>query len=73
MTRDKFMKLFDERVHAFLCDGYYPIVSLKDDAMYLTTLRHGTNGNRIKVVGYPRNWQLEQWTNGRLKFIANYE
>lgn len=73
MTREKFQKLFDDRVHNILCDGYYPYVSFKDDNLYLCKMKHGTNGNRVKVVGYPKRFQLEQWTNGKLKFIANYK
>lgn len=72
MTDEKFKALFDERVKSHLQDGYFPVVTSTAGNTLFAKLRHRTNCNVIKVWGFMKNYQLEQWTNDRLTFIANY-
>lgn len=70
MTDEKFRSLFAERVNSQLQDGYFPQVYSTSGNVLFAKLRHGTNGNVIKVYGYLANHQLDQFTNGRLKYTA---
>lgn len=70
MTDEKFKALFNERVNSQLQDGYFPQVYSTSGNVLFAKLRHGTNGNVIKVYGYLANHQLDQFTNGRLKYTA---
>lgn len=70
MTDEKFKSLFAERVNSQLQDGYFPQVISTSGNVLFAKLRHGTNGNVIKVYGYLVNHQLDQFTNGRLKYTA---
>ena len=70
MTDEKFKALFAERVNSQLQDGYFPMVSWTSGKVLFAKLRHRTNENVIKVYGYLANHQLDQFTNGRLKYTA---
>lgn len=70
MTDEKFKSLFAERVNSQLQDGYFPVVYSTSGNVLFAKLRHRTNENVIKVYGYLANHQLDQFTNGRLKYTA---
>lgn len=72
MTDEKFCALFDERIKSHLQDGYFPVVLKTTGTILYARLRHRTNCNIIKIWGFLDNYQLEQWTNDRLKFLAKY-
>lgn len=70
MTDEKFRALFDERVKSHLQDGYFPVVNSTTGPILFAKLRHRTNCNVIKIYGYLVSHQLDQFTNGRLKYTA---
>lgn len=70
MTDEKFKALFDERVNSQLQDGYFPMVYWTSGKVLFAKLRHRTNGNVIEIFGMIDNHQLDQFTNGRLKYTA---
>ena len=59
----KFSKVFDERVSSLLADGYCKRVDTRLPSIWYVRLKHMTNGNEIRLYGYPSRMNIRQVTN----------
>lgn len=59
----KFTKVFNERVSSLLADGYYKRVDTRLPTIWYVRLKHMSNGNEIRLYGYPGSMFIRQVTN----------
>ena len=59
----KFTKVFDERVSSLLADGYCKRVDTRLPSIWYVRLKHMSNGNEIRLYGYPGRMSIRQVTN----------
>ena len=59
----RFSKVYDERVASFLKDGYCKRVDTRLPHIWLVRMKHMSNGNEIRLYGYPDRGVITQMTN----------
>ena len=64
---------FEERRLSLLNDGYRELFCVRDRHIFVASLRHPTNKNKVSLRGYPLSHSVEQRTNGLLKYIGSFE
>lgn len=59
----RFSKVFDERVVSFLKDGYCKRVDTRLPNFWFVRMKHMSNGNEIRLYGYPDSGVIMQRTD----------
>ena len=59
----RFSKVYDERVASFLKDGYCKRVDTRLPNFWFVRMKHMSNGNEIRLYGYPDRGVISQLTH----------
>ncbi len=59
----RFSKVYDERVHSLLKDGYCKRVDTRLPHFWIVRMKHMSNGNEIHLLGFPDRGVISQMTN----------
>lgn len=62
-NNDKFTRVFNERVRSLIEDHYCKRVDTRLPHLWFVRLHHMSNGNDVKLCGYPQSGIITQWTN----------
>lgn len=61
--------VLEDRTRSFVNDGYIIRVMYSTPTLFVSRLRHRTNGNEITISGSPINNWYQQKTNGKFTVI----
>lgn len=69
----KFENVWQERIDSLLKDHYCKRVDTRLPNVWVTRLKHMSNGNEIMLKGYPLDGIITQWTNKVFNHIEHVD
>lgn len=62
-NNNQFTRVFNERVRSLIEDHYCKRVDCRLPHFWIVRLKHMSNGNEIRIVAYPHDGRIVQYTN----------